>query len=98
DLAGMLELCAPNYVSHGTGVVPDMDLAGWRQLTAAVWTAFPDLHATVEDVIAEGDKVVRRFTLRGTHQGEFMGIGLVGSARRPGAPGQGVLRPARLTA
>jgi steroid delta-isomerase-like uncharacterized protein len=36
--------------------------------------AFPDLHFTVEDQIAEGDKVVTRWTLNGTHQHEFMGL------------------------
>jgi predicted ester cyclase len=36
--------------------------------------AFPDLHGTIEDQIAEGDKVVSRMTYRGTHQGELMGI------------------------
>src|ERR671936_2264400 len=72
--AGFEEDCAPDYVVHGTGVFPDMDLAGNKQLVAALWTAFPDMLATVEDVIAEGDKVVGRVTLRGTHQGEFMGI------------------------
>jgi steroid delta-isomerase-like uncharacterized protein len=36
--------------------------------------AFPDLHITVEDLIAEGDKVVSRNTVTGTHQGEYMGI------------------------
>ena len=35
--------------------------------------AFPDLHVTVEDLIAEGDKVVARNTVTGTHQGEYMG-------------------------
>jgi steroid delta-isomerase-like uncharacterized protein len=38
-------------------------------------SAFPDLHATVEDVIAEGDKVVTRYTVRGTHQGEIEEFG-----------------------
>jgi predicted ester cyclase len=37
-------------------------------------TAFPDLHFTVEDMIAEGDKVVARITMSGTQQGAFMGI------------------------
>ena len=36
--------------------------------------AFPDIHFTIEDQIAEGDKVVTRWTCRGTHQGEFFGI------------------------
>jgi steroid delta-isomerase-like uncharacterized protein len=38
-------------------------------------TAFPDMSATVEDVVAEGDKVVTRVTLRGTHQGEVEEFG-----------------------
>lgn len=42
----------------------------WRQWHAA----FPDLHFAVEDVIAEDDKVLTRWTLTGTHQGEFMGV------------------------
>ena len=74
DLAGMLGLCAPDYVLHSTGVFPDMDLAGYKQLLTAFWTAFPDAHVVVEDLIAEGDKVARRFTMRGTHQGDFMGM------------------------
>ena len=36
--------------------------------------AFPDLHITMEDLIAEGDKVVARNTVTGTHQGEYMGL------------------------
>ena len=40
--------------------------------------AFPDLHVTVEDLIAEGDKIVGRVTLTGTHQGELLGIPATG--------------------
>jgi predicted ester cyclase len=40
--------------------------------------AFPDVHITIEEQIAEGDKVVSRWTDRGTHQGEFMGIAPTG--------------------
>jgi steroid delta-isomerase-like uncharacterized protein len=40
---------------------------------ARLHRAFPDLHVTVEDLIAEGDKVVGRNTVTGTHQGEYMG-------------------------
>ena len=39
---------------------------------------FPDLHVTVEDIIAEGDKVVGRTTIRGSHTGEFMGMAPTG--------------------
>ena len=72
--AALEELYAPDYVWHGTGVFRDMDLAAIKQVIAAWFTAFPDPHYTVEDLIAEGDKVVARFTFRGTHQGDFMGI------------------------
>lgn len=40
--------------------------------------AFPDIHASVEDIFAEGDQVVSRATCRGTHQGELMGVGPTG--------------------
>ena len=75
NLAVVEELVAPDYVWHGAlppGISPD--LAGWRQGRIAFLTAFPDLHVVVEDLIAEGDKVVARLTLRGTHQGDFFGI------------------------
>jgi len=43
------------------------------------WHAFPDLTLTIEDIIAEGDKVVVRFIGRGTHQGELEGIPATGN-------------------
>ncbi|HEX9353627.1 MAG TPA: ester cyclase, partial [Streptosporangiaceae bacterium] len=45
-----------------------------KQVWAILLRAFPDVHITVEDVIAEGDKVVARDTVTGTHQGEYMGV------------------------
>ena len=74
NLAGVEELCAPDYVFHGPAAFCDMDLAGVKQVMPPFFTAFPDLHYTVEDLIAEGDKVVARVTMRGTLQGDFMGI------------------------
>ena len=41
---------------------------------AGLRRAFPDLHIAVEDLIAEGDKVVSRDTVTGTHRGEYMGV------------------------
>jgi steroid delta-isomerase-like uncharacterized protein len=73
-IATVDELFAPDFVFHGTGVFPDIDLADLKQFYSALWTPFPNVHFTIEDQIAEGDKVVTRFTFRGTHQGEFMGI------------------------
>jgi steroid delta-isomerase-like uncharacterized protein len=72
------ELCAPDYVYHGPGVFGDMDLAAIKQMVPAFYTAFPDQYTTLEDLIAEGDKVVSRYTLRATHQGEFMGVPATG--------------------
>jgi predicted ester cyclase len=43
-------------------------------LTAGLRSAFPDFKATIEDIVAEGDKVVVRQTFSGTHKGEFMGV------------------------
>lgn len=45
-----------------------------KQVWAILLRAYPDLHVTVEDVIAEGDKLVARNTVTGTHQGEYMGV------------------------
>jgi steroid delta-isomerase-like uncharacterized protein len=63
------EVYAPDVVWHN----PEGDIQGLeeaKQFVAMFETAFPDISATVEDVIAEGDKVVSRVTIRGTHQGE----------------------------
>ena len=68
------EVYAADLVWHE----PDQDLRGYeqaKQFVSTFFTAFPDLNATVEDVIAEGDKVVTRWTIRGTHQGEIEEFG-----------------------
>lgn len=67
------ELVASDYVGH---TQPDETYGpeGYKQFFATLREAFPDLQFTVEDQIAEGDRVVTRWTARGTHQGEFQGI------------------------
>jgi predicted ester cyclase len=45
-----------------------------KQLNNMLFAAFPDIQVNIEDLIAEGDKVVCRFTANGTHKGEFMGM------------------------
>ena len=77
-MAALEELLAPGYVWQGTGGFPDMDLAAMKQAMPAFFTALPDMHYTVEDLIAEGDKVAYRYTFRATHQGEFMGVPATG--------------------
>ena len=71
------ELLSPNYVLHDPGI-PGGELRGpegfKNQWVSMFRTAFPDLQLSIEDQVAEGDKVVTRYTGRGTHQGELMGI------------------------
>lgn len=67
------ELIAPDFVEHDASN-PSLDREGVKQLVSMYRGAYPDLHITVEDVITEGDKVVARFTARGTHRGPLMGI------------------------
>ena len=73
------ELFSPNYVLHDPGI-PGGELRGTedfkQQWVGMFRTTFPDLQLSVEDQVAEGDKVVTRYTGRGTHQGELMGIPL----------------------
>ena len=57
---------------------PDRDVQGLeegKQFLSTYLSAFPDLHFTVEDVIAEGEKAVTRWTIRGTHEGEVEEFG-----------------------
>lgn len=67
------ELMAQDYIEHGSPAGQPSGIVGFQQFVAMVATAFPDLQVTVEDLIAEGDKVVARVTVRGTHKGTLMG-------------------------
>ena len=70
-------VCAPGYTVH-IGGFPAMNLAGHSELAEAFYSAFPDLSHRIDDVIGEGDKTTVRFTLSGTHRGEFMGVAATG--------------------
>ena len=73
NLAIVDELVAGDFVIHSRS--EDVHgPAGAKQLVAALRAAFPDLYITIEDQIADGDRVVTRWTARGTHTGEFQGI------------------------
>lgn len=67
------ELFAPNFVLHNASMTMQGREAG-KQFLLMYNTAFPDGIFTIEDMIAEGDRVVVRVTARGTHQGAIMGI------------------------
>ena len=64
-------LLAPNYRRYVSATATPLTREGQRQRVTGFQTAFPDLHFTIEDLFAEGDRVVFRATLRGTHQGVF---------------------------
>jgi steroid delta-isomerase-like uncharacterized protein len=73
NLNDIAELFSPDIVIHD----PDKELRGLEQVKQGIMhlrAAFPDLHYTAEDMIAEEDKVMIRFTGRGTHRGEFRGV------------------------
>lgn len=73
DLDGAFAHFSPGFVDHAVSPGMPPGIAGTRLLFNMIFAAFPDLHATIEDIIAEGDKVVDRMTCEGTHQGFFMG-------------------------
>lgn len=72
DIAAALSFYAPDYRDN----TPGHEASGPETLQRAfamMFNAFPDLHYSSEDIIAEGDKLVERFSSRGTHRGELMG-------------------------
>jgi steroid delta-isomerase-like uncharacterized protein len=73
------EIYAPDYVGHDPSNPEDIrGLEAAKQAAADYRQAFPDLHVTVEDLIAEGDRVAARLRFRGTHLGELDGIAPTG--------------------
>jgi steroid delta-isomerase-like uncharacterized protein len=72
DLAQLDVLFAPDFVGHSAGF-PDFRLEDVRRSLEQERTAFTDAQTTVEEQIAEGDKVVTRWRYEWTHDREFMG-------------------------
>ena len=64
------EIFSPDYVSYEPTSGETRGIEGAKRFAATFREAFPDLECTIEDMIAEGDKVVMRFRGGGTHQGE----------------------------
>ncbi len=74
NLAAVDELLAPDHVGHHSLVPkhpPSREF--YKQYILRTRSAFPDFHATIEEQIAEGDLVVTRWSVQGTHQGTFRG-------------------------
>ena len=74
---GYYELITPDFVFHDASTTIQGREA-YKQLLSRLFTVFPDQHYTIEDLIAEGDRVVARYTTQGTHQGALMGIAPTG--------------------
>ena len=77
-LAPIDEFFATNYTYHNSSVPLANNLSSLKEFNTAAYSAFPDIHFTLEDMVAEGDKVVYRASARGTHSGEFMGVAATG--------------------
>jgi steroid delta-isomerase-like uncharacterized protein len=76
NLAVLDEIIAPNQVNGGPSALPGMPSGpeGNKMLITAYRNAFPDLHFTIDEQIAEGNTVVTRWTAHGTHKGELAGL------------------------
>lgn len=74
NVAAIDEFIDPRCIDHALPPGMPGGIEGSKQFIGMYLAAFPDLHFTVEDMIAEGDRVVSRLTTRGTHKGAFMGI------------------------
>jgi predicted ester cyclase len=74
DDAILDEFFAPTYRRYLTPTTPPLTAEQQRERAARLRAAFPDAFATLEDLVAEGDRVAYRLTIRGTHQGLFLGI------------------------
>ncbi len=66
------ELGAPNYIYHDPDLPGVRTLEDFKRLVTALRSPFPDGHMTIEDMIAEGDQVVSRYTFRGTNTADFV--------------------------
>ena len=71
DVGALERHMAPDVIIHSPEVGGPEGLRAFNQ---SLRTAFPDWYSTVEELIAEEDRVVERWTSRGTHQGVFQGI------------------------
>ena len=75
NLAAANEFVAANFTNHDPSTPPlPTGPEGYQQLVSTYRTIYPDLRMTVDDLIAEGDKVVGRWTAHGTNTGPLMGM------------------------
>jgi steroid delta-isomerase-like uncharacterized protein len=67
-----------DYLAHMSGIPVPLDTAGWDNFTQTFISAFPDAQITVDSAVEEGDLVAGRWTIAGTHRGEFQGVPATG--------------------
>jgi len=79
DWAAVQRLCSADYIHHAPRV-PAANLSAYLETAGRMFQAFPDMTATVEQLIAENEYVAFRYTARGTHEGNFYGIAPTGRA------------------
>jgi steroid delta-isomerase-like uncharacterized protein len=74
DLTAVDTMMSPDFVDHSVppGLPPDRD--GVKMQFTMFFSALPDLRAVIHEQIAEGDKVMTRKSLRGTHRGDLFGV------------------------
>jgi steroid delta-isomerase-like uncharacterized protein len=79
DMAVVDELWGTSYIGHDPSGFHAGTLEEFKQNAKAIFAAFPDAVVIIDDLIAKGDQVVKRWTARGTHKGDFMGIPATGN-------------------
>ena len=80
DLEAYKEMLAPEYVWYlPSRSTEPISREGMIEFGKMLHNAFPDITYSVEELIAEGDKVMSRFIVRGTHKGEYQGIPATGN-------------------
>lgn len=72
------EIVEPDLLFHAPVPSGVTGTEALKQVWVTLLRAFPDLHVAIEDVVAEGDKVVFRNTVTGTHLGEYRGVAPTG--------------------
>jgi steroid delta-isomerase-like uncharacterized protein len=80
DLSRRDDFLAPEYRGHIPGAAVPIDRDGWTAWFQGFRSAFPDAGFTVEDLLADGDRVAARLTMRGTHLGPLNGVPATGRA------------------
>ena len=73
-MAATDELYSNDFVIHSATGEDMYGLKAAKKYMAEIFSAFPDVHMTIDDLVGEGDKVAVRFTVTGTHKGRFMGM------------------------